>query len=776
MTFTTRMFAKTLLLTTALSFIAAPGIEKAYAAFEWTPPVREEAPSQPAPQQEEPAPSGLMTPEIATPAPAEPVPAPAPVTAAEPSVSVPPTNAVDIFAEPGAAVPPPAAVPAQTLIPPAPQQDIKTEVVTSKEVPAPVPQPVVNAQPAPAATPTPVLVTPPVTTLQPVKDSNDVLQGFGNDLPLIMAVRQIVPANVSYAFGDGVDLSHNVSWSGGDTWQNTLRKITDELHYELIVDGNNLRIMARDKAAAQPVLTAPTPAVAEGPAPKGIAAKVEQEVGAEVVELAPPPSVTNTTVKPLQLPASVTAPEAPVALSAPEPVVMEQQPVILPPETVESPAAPAPAAPSQGNMGEVQKSLEDIVKEAEKAMGMSANDKAVTPPAFNVASDAPAKNAAAPAQQPEIVEITEADIVGVETAPPPVIEKPVTVVEESVTVADDIFISNADDAPAAAPVAAEIVEADVVIVEPPASEAMETNQVMERNLADLLEQSGSNYDDPFAMVDEGRPATSATSLTPGQIIKSPDDLAQDDMSSKSVQAPDEKFLTPVEPVAEETKKATEVEEKTPVAAKETAPVIAPVVENAKPPAVKDLTSAQETTPPVVMAEEPVNIVTMKEPVTASVPEKTTDPVQVPLELEEPAPITAPAPDVAIVEEEPPVIADTAAAAIVNIKDITAPEERTPVAAVRAGKAKYEDVQTWKVKKGADLKETVMSWSEQAGVKVDWKLEEKFKVDYMVWVDGTFEEAINTLMQGYTNRQGIKPMAQFKAASKNGPVLSVRSSI
>jgi hypothetical protein len=51
----------------------------------------------------------------------------------------------------------------------------------------------------------------------------EVSEGFGSDLPLVMAIRQIVPAKYGFVFDEGVDLSSKVSWQGGKAWDAVLQ-------------------------------------------------------------------------------------------------------------------------------------------------------------------------------------------------------------------------------------------------------------------------------------------------------------------------------------------------------------------------------------------------------------------------------------------------------------------------------------------------------------------------------------------------------------------------
>jgi|MDSW01.1.fsa_nt_gb hypothetical protein len=84
----------------------------------------------------------------------------------------------------------------------------------------------------------------------------------------------------------------------------------------------------------------------------------------------------------------------------------------------------------------------------------------------------------------------------------------------------------------------------------------------------------------------------------------------------------------------------------------------------------------------------------------------------------------------------------------------------------------QKVRTWSVKRNSDLKSTLASWSRQAGVGLQWNADRNFRVDYMVWVDGTFEEALAVLMKGYANKTGPVPQTQFEIQEGQSPVLVV----
>ncbi len=57
--------------------------------------------------------------------------------------------------------------------------------------------------------------------------------GFGNNIPLQFACRQIVPSAVKVAYGPGVNPEIHVSWQGGQTWNHVLRDTVKPLGLSL---------------------------------------------------------------------------------------------------------------------------------------------------------------------------------------------------------------------------------------------------------------------------------------------------------------------------------------------------------------------------------------------------------------------------------------------------------------------------------------------------------------------------------------------------------------
>ncbi len=90
---------------------------------------------------------------------------------------------------------------------------------------------------APVATVSPVMGVeiPPAQ----VKTYADI-QGFGNDIPLVTAMSQIVPAGYAYSLDNKSKLGAPVSWSGGKPWNDALQSAVDPLGLIVIVTDNTV--------------------------------------------------------------------------------------------------------------------------------------------------------------------------------------------------------------------------------------------------------------------------------------------------------------------------------------------------------------------------------------------------------------------------------------------------------------------------------------------------------------------------------------------------------
>lgn len=86
-----------------------------------------------------------------------------------------------------------------------------------------------------------VPVAAPVSRSQPTS-SYEIASGFGNDIPLIMALQQIVPAQYTYSFHSSVNPGQRVSWEGGQGWDLVVLDMLRPLGLTARVHGNAMVI------------------------------------------------------------------------------------------------------------------------------------------------------------------------------------------------------------------------------------------------------------------------------------------------------------------------------------------------------------------------------------------------------------------------------------------------------------------------------------------------------------------------------------------------------
>lgn len=129
-------------------------------------------------------------------------------------------------------LPPPAPVKAAA---PAPRPPVVEEKVSAMPRPA-VPEG--HLQPAPAAQPD-------------VAANNGFTEavGFGRDLPLALALSQIVPPEYSYAFGSNVNVGSTVSWQGGKPWNEVLNDMLATQGMRAVISGSQITILNAGQSA-----------------------------------------------------------------------------------------------------------------------------------------------------------------------------------------------------------------------------------------------------------------------------------------------------------------------------------------------------------------------------------------------------------------------------------------------------------------------------------------------------------------------------------------------
>ena len=109
-----------------------------------------------------------------------------------------------------------------------------------------------EAHPTPPATP-PLMAAPDASASPAVPDEREgksgpapspfrVAHGFGDDVPLSFAARQIVPPTVTVRYGRGVDPNAAVSWKGEAPWNRVLAAAVRPLQLRLTTGASSVLI------------------------------------------------------------------------------------------------------------------------------------------------------------------------------------------------------------------------------------------------------------------------------------------------------------------------------------------------------------------------------------------------------------------------------------------------------------------------------------------------------------------------------------------------------
>lgn len=99
-------------------------------------------------------------------------------------------------------------------------------------------------------------------TSAPQSGQYDLAVGFGNDLPLVTALEQVVPKGYTYVMTDSVPMASPVSWEGGRPWNIVLQDMLKPLGMRADISGRNVSIVKdsrRQPVQAQAQTPAPTP-------------------------------------------------------------------------------------------------------------------------------------------------------------------------------------------------------------------------------------------------------------------------------------------------------------------------------------------------------------------------------------------------------------------------------------------------------------------------------------------------------------------------------------
>lgn len=286
-------------------------------------------------------------------------------------------------------------------------------------------------------------------------ETYEVVEGFGKDMPLVMALGQIVPAKYAYFFGRGVNPGASVSWDGGKPWNEVLQHALAPLH---------IGIQVEDKKISLFMLNAPQTAPEEMQAPQE-EAEIQEPAQAEPMQINEPSPAPQEQAAVIPMPEEapkeeVVVVEEPAARVAPAPeekaaetvvVVTPESPIAqdeksktqaLQAQQLEKLSAPKTApqdSPASNEVEQKKKNLEQAHPQAAEVLGM---------PTPILTADEPAPEAI---QEEEIIvaEVAEPEPKAVVTADAPA-QVLVPTPEDKTIVVEEIAVEQlpAKDVPA----------------------------------------------------------------------------------------------------------------------------------------------------------------------------------------------------------------------------------------------------------------------------------------------------------------------------------------
>lgn len=103
-------------------------------------------------------------------------------------------------------------------------------------------QPVIQAQPL-MPRPAPTLQQQAVAPAAPSGQFTEAV-GFGRDLPLALALTQVVPPDYSFSFSPSIDAGTNVSWQGGKPWNVVLNEMLSAQGLHAVISGKQVTIQS----------------------------------------------------------------------------------------------------------------------------------------------------------------------------------------------------------------------------------------------------------------------------------------------------------------------------------------------------------------------------------------------------------------------------------------------------------------------------------------------------------------------------------------------------
>jgi len=94
-----------------------------------------------------------------------------------------------------------------------------------------------------------VIMSPEAMSVSPLSQqipNKGIIQGFANDVPLSVALRQILPNNIGFSVAQDISLGTLVSWQGGAPWRDVLKNMLSSKNLTIKEDGNIVHVVHRE--------------------------------------------------------------------------------------------------------------------------------------------------------------------------------------------------------------------------------------------------------------------------------------------------------------------------------------------------------------------------------------------------------------------------------------------------------------------------------------------------------------------------------------------------
>lgn len=155
---------------------------------------------------------------------------------------------------------PPPAAPEPVMAMPLPESEapqIAAPVTTKVIMPQDAPQSAMDSKPNsqrlvinPYPTGVPAKDTPMAATPQPAapdaeeepQGNFETIEGFGADMPLALALQQVIPQGYAYSFGQGVNPGALVTWDGGKPWNQVISDMLAPHNLAFTIEGSRVHV------------------------------------------------------------------------------------------------------------------------------------------------------------------------------------------------------------------------------------------------------------------------------------------------------------------------------------------------------------------------------------------------------------------------------------------------------------------------------------------------------------------------------------------------------